>query len=97
MDYQKCHSVELQNLIPVLNKLQDVFATVGAHLVNLSQIVVIGCQSAGKSSVLEVIVDRDFRPRGGQDINHSQFLNWCIYCSELGGVPLHTAGEHQGK
>jgi GTP-binding protein EngB required for normal cell division len=54
----------MQNLIPVLNKLQDVFATVGAHTVNLPQIVVVGCQSAGKSSVLEAIVGRDFLPRG---------------------------------
>jgi GTP-binding protein EngB required for normal cell division len=54
----------MQNLIPVLNKLQDVFATVGTHAVNLPQIVVVGCQSAGKSSVLEAIVGRDFLPRG---------------------------------
>ncbi|OHT17223.1 Dynamin central region family protein [Tritrichomonas foetus] len=54
----------MQNLIPVLNKLQDVFATVGAHAVDLPQIVVVGCQSAGKSSVLEAIVQKDFLPRG---------------------------------
>jgi GTP-binding protein EngB required for normal cell division len=54
----------MQNLIPVLNKLQDVFATVGTHTVDLPQIVVVGCQSAGKSSVLESIVGRDFLPRG---------------------------------
>ena len=54
----------MKNLIPVLNKLQDVFATVGAHAVDLPQIVVVGCQSAGKSSVLEAIVGKDFLPRG---------------------------------
>jgi GTP-binding protein EngB required for normal cell division len=54
----------MQNLIPVLNKLQEVFSTVGAHAVDLPQIVVVGCQSAGKSSVLEAIVGRDFLPRG---------------------------------
>lgn len=54
----------MQSLIPVLNKLQDVFATVGAHAVDLPQIVVVGCQSAGKSSVLEAIVQKDFLPRG---------------------------------
>lgn len=54
----------MQNLIPVLNKLQDVFSTVGAHAVDLPQIVVVGCQSAGKSSVLEAIVQKDFLPRG---------------------------------
>jgi len=54
----------MQNLIPVLNKLQDVFATVGAHTIDLPQIVAVGCQSAGKSSVLEAIVGKDFLPRG---------------------------------
>jgi GTP-binding protein EngB required for normal cell division len=54
----------METLIPVLNKLQDVFATVGAHAVDLPQIVVVGCQSAGKSSVLEAIVRKDFLPRG---------------------------------
>ena len=56
--------VEMENLIPTLNKLQDVFAAVGAHAVDLPQIVAVGCQSAGKSSVLEAIVQRDFLPRG---------------------------------
>jgi replication fork clamp-binding protein CrfC len=56
----------MENLIPILNKLQDVFATVGAdaHSIDLPQIVVVGCQSAGKSSVLEAIVQKDFLPRG---------------------------------
>ncbi|KAH0785467.1 Dynamin central region family protein [Histomonas meleagridis] len=53
----------MQNLIPVLNKLQNVFSTVGSHAIDLPQIVVVGCQSAGKSSVLEAIVQKDFLPR----------------------------------
>ncbi|KAF9571000.1 vacuolar protein sorting-associated protein 1 [Mortierella alpina] len=53
------------NLIKTINKLQDAFATVGVHNpVDLPQIVVIGSQSSGKSSVLENIVGRDFLPRG---------------------------------
>ncbi|KAJ9054495.1 vacuolar protein sorting-associated protein 1 [Entomophthora muscae] len=53
------------NLINIINKLQDAFATVGAsNPVDLPQIVVIGSQSSGKSSVLENIVGRDFLPRG---------------------------------
>lgn len=48
-----------------MNKLQDAFSTVGVHNpVDLPQIVVIGSQSSGKSSVLENIVGRDFLPRG---------------------------------
>lgn len=52
-------------LIKLVNKLQDVFATVGVNNpIDLPQIVVVGSQSSGKSSVLENIVGRDFLPRG---------------------------------
>ncbi|GAA5866787.1 hypothetical protein JCM8547_003564 [Rhodosporidiobolus lusitaniae] len=52
------------DLIQTVNSLQDVFSTVGGETVDLPQIVVVGSQSAGKSSVLETIVGRDFLPRG---------------------------------
>lgn len=53
------------SLITLVNKLQDVFATVGVqNPIDLPQIVVVGSQSSGKSSVLENIVGRDFLPRG---------------------------------
>ena len=45
-------------LIPVLNKLQDVFNTVGHESIQLPQIVVVGTQSSGKSSVLENLVGK---------------------------------------
>eukprot|EP00750_Incisomonas_marina_P009629 INCI16060.2.p1 GENE.INCI16060.2~~INCI16060.2.p1 ORF type:complete len:760 (+),score=150.27 INCI16060.2:426-2705(+) len=54
----------MENLIPVVNKLLDVFCAVGANPLDLPQIVVVGSQSSGKSSVLESIVGRDFLPRG---------------------------------
>ena len=54
----------MNKLIPIVNKLQDVFNTVGVKGIDLPQIVVVGSQSAGKSSVLESIVGRDFLPRG---------------------------------
>lgn len=47
-------------LIKLVNKLQDVFTTVGVNNpIDLPQIVVVGSQSSGKSSVLENIVGRD--------------------------------------
>ncbi|EAU30339.1 vacuolar sorting protein 1 [Aspergillus terreus NIH2624] len=53
------------SLISLVNKLQDVFTTVGVHNpIDLPQIAVVGSQSSGKSSVLENIVGRDFLPRG---------------------------------
>lgn len=54
-----------EDLLTTVNKLQDlVFNTIGSDSLDLPQIVVVGSQSAGKSSVLENIVGRDFLPRG---------------------------------
>jgi dynamin GTPase len=50
-------------LIPTINRLQEIFAVTGTKL-DLPQLVVIGGQSSGKSSVLENLVGRDFLPRG---------------------------------
>ncbi|KIW14721.1 hypothetical protein PV08_07505 [Exophiala spinifera] len=53
------------DLLRTVNKLQDlVFNTIGNDSLDLPQIVVVGSQSSGKSSVLENIVGRDFLPRG---------------------------------
>ncbi|XP_014767854.1 dynamin-1 isoform X2 [Octopus bimaculoides] len=55
----------MEQLIPIVNKLQDAFATLGVPIsLDLPQIAVVGSQSAGKSSVLENFVGRDFLPRG---------------------------------
>ncbi|XP_022731283.1 dynamin-related protein 3A-like isoform X3 [Durio zibethinus] len=54
------------SLIPVINKLQDILASSGTELSDISvpQVAVVGSQSSGKSSVLEALVGRDFLPRG---------------------------------
>ncbi|KIK56979.1 hypothetical protein GYMLUDRAFT_1011831 [Collybiopsis luxurians FD-317 M1] len=51
------------DLIKLVNNLQDTFHNLGGEL-EMPQLVVVGSQSAGKSSVLETIVGRDFLPRG---------------------------------
>ncbi|XP_042375153.1 dynamin-related protein 3A-like [Zingiber officinale] len=52
-------------LIPIMNRLQDIFAHLGSSFsINLPQVAVVGSQSSGKSSVLEALVGRDFLPRG---------------------------------
>uniref|UniRef100_A0A8C7E6L6 Dynamin 2 n=1 Tax=Naja naja TaxID=35670 RepID=A0A8C7E6L6_NAJNA len=58
----------MEELIPLVNKLQDAFSSIGqsCHL-DLPQIAVVGGQSAGKSSVLENFVGR---------LNHVIILLW---------------------
>lgn len=55
----------MEQLIPIASKLQDVLGALGqSTTLDLPQIVVVGGQSSGKSSVLEGIVGRSFLPRG---------------------------------
>lgn len=56
---------QIDKLIPLIIKLQDAFNAIDAkNTIELPQIVVVGAQSTGKSSVLESIVGKDFLPRG---------------------------------
>ena len=56
----------MDRYLATLNKLQDVFtaAKVSAKEIDIPQIVVVGSQSTGKSSVLENIAKQNFLPRG---------------------------------
>ena len=55
----------MEKLIPMVNRLQDACTQSGLNaVIDLPQIAVVGAQSAGKSSVLENFVGRDFLPRG---------------------------------
>lgn len=55
----------MQGIIPLINKIQEALASTSSRYeIELPQIVVVGCQSSGKSSVLEAIVGKDFLPRG---------------------------------
>lgn len=70
----------MEKLINVVNRLQDVFATVESDPVQLPQIVVLGEQSSGKSSVLESLVGRDFLPRGTGIVTRCPLILQLIYC-----------------
>ena len=49
----------MQKLIPVVNQIQDILASLGSPTqIDLPQIAVVGSQSAGKSSVLENFVGK---------------------------------------
>lgn len=69
----------MEQLIPVINKLQDVFNTIGTDAIHLPQIVVIGSQSSGKSSVIEALVGRDFLPRGSGIVTRRPLILQLVY------------------
>ncbi|KAI9359261.1 Dynamin central region-domain-containing protein [Zopfochytrium polystomum] len=79
------------NLIKTINRLQDAFSAVNvSNPIDLPQIVVIGAQSSGKSSVLENIVGRDFLPRGSGIVTRRplvlQLINRPNARGEVGGI-----------
>ncbi|KMQ98988.1 dynamin-1-like protein [Lasius niger] len=69
----------MEALIPVINKMQDVFNTVGATVLQLPQIVVLGTQSSGKSSVIESLVGRSFLPRGTGIVTRRPLILQLVY------------------
>ncbi|XP_069619400.1 dynamin-1-like protein isoform X1 [Ranitomeya imitator] len=84
----------MEALIPVINKLQDVFNTVGADVIQLPQIVVVGTQSSGKSSVLESLVGRDLLPRGTGIVTRRPLILQLVHVSS--DDRRKTSGEENG-
>jgi replication fork clamp-binding protein CrfC len=89
----------MEQLIPIINKLQDVVAVVDSSPLDLPQIVVVGSQSSGKSSVLESIVGKDFLPRGSGIVTRRPLILQLIHKKYPGTGPkewgefLHQAGK----
>ena len=70
----------MERLIPIVNLLQDAFASIGgAFQIDLPQIAVVGSQSAGKSSVLENFVGKDFLPRGSGIVTRRPLILQLLY------------------
>ncbi|KAK4687255.1 vacuolar protein sorting-associated protein 1, partial [Tremellales sp. Uapishka_1] len=87
-----------QQLISLVNKLQDVFASIGVNNnIDLPQIAVIGSQSSGKSSVLENIVGRDFLPRGTGIVTRRPLILQLINRPATSKPNGAEAGEDAGK
>ena len=85
----------MDRFLATLNKLQDVFTTAGVSCsdIDLPQIVVVGSQSAGKSSVLESIAKQNFLPRGSGIVTRRPLVLQMIKQEreeEKDGVMRHT-------
>ncbi|XP_033244035.1 dynamin isoform X7 [Drosophila miranda] len=84
----------MDNLIPIVNKLQDAFTSLGVHMqLDLPQIAVVGGQSAGKSSVLENFVGKDFLPRGSGIVTRRPLILQLIHGVTEYGEFLHCKGK----
>ncbi|XP_056131611.1 dynamin-1-like protein [Lampris incognitus] len=86
----------MEALIPVINKLQDVFNTVGADIIQLPQIAVVGTQSSGKSSVLESLVGRDLLPRGTGIVTRRPLILQLVHV-DPGDVRKSDDGGREGE
>uniref|UniRef100_A0A8C1NHN7 dynamin GTPase n=1 Tax=Cyprinus carpio TaxID=7962 RepID=A0A8C1NHN7_CYPCA len=84
----------MEELIPLINKLQDAFSSIGqsCHL-ELPQIAVVGGQSAGKSSVLENFVGRDFLPRGSGIVTRRPLILQLVNSKAEYAEFLHCKGR----
>lgn len=84
----------MEELIPIVNKLQDAFSQLGmASPIDLPQIAVVGGQSAGKSSVLENFVGKDFLPRGSGIVTRRPLVLQLINGKTEWGEFLHQKGK----
>ncbi|GAB6023415.1 hypothetical protein CHUAL_008201 [Chamberlinius hualienensis] len=84
----------MEQLIPIVNRLQDAFTQLGVNLaLDLPQIAVVGGQSAGKSSVLENFVGRDFLPRGSGIVTRRPLILQLMHSNAEYGEFLHCKGR----
>ncbi|RVE75602.1 hypothetical protein OJAV_G00000230 [Oryzias javanicus] len=84
----------MEELIPLINKLQDAFSSIGQSCnLDLPQIAVVGGQSAGKSSVLENFVGRDFLPRGSGIVTRRPLILQLVNSKTEHAEFLHCKGR----
>ncbi|XP_075793169.1 dynamin-3 isoform X8 [Pelodiscus sinensis] len=84
----------MEGLIGLVNRLQDAFAALGQScLLGLPQIAVVGGQSAGKSSVLETCVSRDFLPRGSGIVTRRPLVLQLVTAKTEYAEFLHCKGR----
>lgn len=92
----------MDDVIFSINNIQDQFKALSQKPVDLPQIVVVGSQSTGKSSVLESIVRRSFLPRGRGIVTRCPLILRLVNCPigdslrEKSGSSYDEWGEFDG-
>ncbi|XP_061554743.1 dynamin-1a isoform X10 [Phycodurus eques] len=85
---------DMEDLIPLVNRMQDAFSAIGQNAnLDLPQIAVVGGQSAGKSSVLENFVGKDFLPRGSGIVTRRPLVLQLMNCPTEYAEFLHCKGK----
>uniref|UniRef100_A0A8D3B3V1 Interferon-induced GTP-binding protein Mx n=1 Tax=Scophthalmus maximus TaxID=52904 RepID=A0A8D3B3V1_SCOMX len=84
----------MEELIPLVNRLQDALSGAGQSCgLHLPQVAVVGGQSAGKSSVLEHFVGRDFLPRGSGIVTRRPLILQLLSAHTEYAEFLHCKGK----
>lgn len=84
----------MEQLIPIINKLQYVFRATNTQSITLPQLVVVGAQSAGKSSVLETFVGHDFLPRGSGIVTRRPLILQLVHIHNSEPNDITTSQHH---
>ncbi|XP_038162830.1 dynamin 3a isoform X1 [Cyprinodon tularosa] len=84
----------MEELIPAVNRLHEALSSAGQSCcLHLPQIAVVGEQSAGKSSVLENFVGRDFLPRGSGIVTRRPLILQLLNSDKEYGEFFHCKGK----
>ncbi|XP_034036310.1 dynamin-3-like [Thalassophryne amazonica] len=84
----------MEELIPLVARVRDAVHGAGQRCsLHLPHVAVVGSQSAGKSSVLENLVGRDFLPRGSGIVTRRPLILQLLTANTEYGVFFHCKGK----
>lgn len=83
-----------ESLIKTLNNIQHVLAQYKLNnTLEIPQIIVIGCQSVGKSSLLELLIGREFLPKGEGIVTRTPIMIQVIHNAKVKGITARIDGN----
>lgn len=83
-----------ESLIKTLNNIQQVLAQYKLNnTLEIPQIIVVGCQSVGKSSLLEQLIGKEFLPKGEGIVTRTPIMIQVVNNSKINGIEARVDGE----